>query len=226
MAVRRVIDAAKIATRYKTPHLGVFAAHVGREGGRAQAARATWLRRSMCATLHAVPPRQPGLDRPGTLSQPFNFARDAAGRCGRRSLSSGGAVDGTDGTAKALAVDAATFEAEAEATLEMLEAALEEALEAALEAGSVGDGDGDGDDLDVSCSMGVLTAQLGARGTYVINKQGPNRQLWWSSPLSGPKRFYWSAEAGAWLNSRDDSPMWELLEREVQQLLGVALRQQ
>ena len=26
--------------------------------------------------------------------------------------------------------------------------------------------------------------------TQVLNKQGPNRQIWWSSPVSGPKRFY------------------------------------
>lgn len=30
---------------------------------------------------------------------------------------------------------------------------------------------------------GVLTVRLGARGTYVINKQSPNMQIWWSSPL-------------------------------------------
>ena len=31
--------------------------------------------------------------------------------------------------------------------------------------------------------LGVLTVALGTHGTYVINKQSPNRQLWWSSPL-------------------------------------------
>ena len=30
---------------------------------------------------------------------------------------------------------------------------------------------------------GVLTVKLGAKGTYVINKQSPNLQVWWSSPV-------------------------------------------
>lgn len=45
------------------------------------------------------------------------------------------------------------------------------------------------DDFDVSYSMGVITAKVGRdKGTYVINKQTPNRQIWLSSPISGPKR--------------------------------------
>ena len=37
---------------------------------------------------------------------------------------------------------------------------------------------------------GVLTLRLGeGKGTYVINKQAPNRQLWLSSPVSGPVRY-------------------------------------
>lgn len=31
--------------------------------------------------------------------------------------------------------------------------------------------------------QGVLNLQLGARGTWVLNKQGPNMQIWWSSPI-------------------------------------------
>ena len=30
---------------------------------------------------------------------------------------------------------------------------------------------------------GVLTLTLGDNGTYVINKQPPNKQIWLSSPL-------------------------------------------
>ena len=40
--------------------------------------------------------------------------------------------------------------------------------------------------------QGVLTVRLGELGTYVINKQAPNRQLWMSSPLSGPVRYDWA----------------------------------
>lgn len=46
------------------------------------------------------------------------------------------------------------------------------------------------DEFDVMLSNGVLTLKLGAGlGTYVINKQTPNLQVWLSSPTSGPKRF-------------------------------------
>lgn len=31
---------------------------------------------------------------------------------------------------------------------------------------------------------GVLTLKLGDKGTYVINKQPPNKQIWLSSPIS------------------------------------------
>ena len=39
------------------------------------------------------------------------------------------------------------------------------------------------EDADIELSQGVLTLNLGALGTYVINKQAPNRQIWVSSPV-------------------------------------------
>uniref|UniRef100_G1LK23 Frataxin n=1 Tax=Ailuropoda melanoleuca TaxID=9646 RepID=G1LK23_AILME len=45
------------------------------------------------------------------------------------------------------------------------------------------------EDYDVSFGSGVLTVKLGGDlGTYVINKQTPNKQIWLSSPssVSGP----------------------------------------
>ncbi|KAG8513025.1 Frataxin, mitochondrial [Galemys pyrenaicus] len=39
------------------------------------------------------------------------------------------------------------------------------------------------EDYDVSFGNGVLTVKLGGDlGTYVINKQTPNKQIWLSSP--------------------------------------------
>lgn len=44
--------------------------------------------------------------------------------------------------------------------------------------------------FDATLADGVLTLALGPEiGTFVINKQPPNLQLWLSSPLSGPRRF-------------------------------------
>jgi frataxin len=45
------------------------------------------------------------------------------------------------------------------------------------------------DDADISYSQGVLNINLGSHGIWVINKQTPNRQIWWSSPISGPRRY-------------------------------------
>jgi frataxin len=39
------------------------------------------------------------------------------------------------------------------------------------------------EDADVSYSQGVLSLNLGPLGTYVLNKQTPNRQIWMSSPV-------------------------------------------
>ncbi|MFH4976654.1 hypothetical protein AB6A40_003363 [Gnathostoma spinigerum] len=68
-------------------------------------------------------------------------------------------------------------------------------------------------DFDVSCSMGVLTVNVGKRvGVYVINKQTPNRQIWLSSPMSGPKRYDIVGEK--WIYSHDGKSLDALLNEE------------
>jgi len=37
-------------------------------------------------------------------------------------------------------------------------------------------------------------------GSYVINKQPPNRQIWLSSPISGQKHYDWVLQGGERLN--------------------------
>ncbi|CAK7272215.1 Mitochondrial matrix iron chaperone [Sporothrix epigloea] len=85
------------------------------------------------------------------------------------------------------------------------------------------------EDVDVEYASGVLTlafaaseAQPKAR-TYVINKQPPNKQIWLSSPVSGPKRYDWvlDVEAGGngapgrWICLKDGSALNDLLREEV-----------
>jgi len=76
---------------------------------------------------------------------------------------------------------------------------------------------------ELSCAMGVLTLNLGKRGTWVINKQKPNAQIWWSSPISGPKRFGYDAEKQAWISPRDGSSLQDLLSEEIKFAAGVHL---
>ncbi|KAJ3051188.1 Mitochondrial chaperone Frataxin [Rhizophlyctis rosea] len=75
------------------------------------------------------------------------------------------------------------------------------------------------DGYDVVYSQGVLTLRVGDETTYVINKQPPNKQIWLSSPLSGPKRFDYSSEAGKWVYSRESESLQDLLSRELSSLL-------
>nr|XP_020455009.1 frataxin, mitochondrial [Monopterus albus] len=70
-----------------------------------------------------------------------------------------------------------------------------------------------GADYDVVLSSGVLTVKVGGNhGTYVINKQTPNRQIWLSSPTSGPKRYDWTGER--WVYIRDGISLHQLLSKE------------
>ncbi|KAL9985953.1 hypothetical protein ACROYT_G000004 [Oculina patagonica] len=74
-------------------------------------------------------------------------------------------------------------------------------------------------DYDVHLSDGVLTVNLGAgRGTYVINKQSPNKQIWLSSPTSGPKRY--DFQNGSWIYTHDSVCLHNLLSSEISLALG------
>lgn len=62
-------------------------------------------------------------------------------------------------------------------------------------------------------------------GTYVINKQPPNKQIWLSSPVSGPRRFDYvvvsdgqhqkeGTATGGWIYLRDGTTLNEILSEE------------
>ncbi|XP_023658954.1 frataxin, mitochondrial [Paramormyrops kingsleyae] len=68
-------------------------------------------------------------------------------------------------------------------------------------------------EYDVVFSSGVLTVKVSRdHGTYVINKQTPNRQIWLSSPTSGPKRYDWNGTH--WVYSHDGVCLHSLLSKE------------
>ncbi|CUS08981.1 unnamed protein product [Tuber aestivum] len=73
------------------------------------------------------------------------------------------------------------------------------------------------DDIDVEFNSGVLTL-VHPNGIYVLNKQPFNRQIWLSSPVSGPKRYDWNCDD--WVSARDGSRMKDLLEEEVGTKVG------
>lgn len=79
-------------------------------------------------------------------------------------------------------------------------------------------------DIDVEFSAGVMTVKIPNVGTYVLNKQPPNKQIWLASPVTGPKRYdYVISESqgqkqdtgkGEWVYLRDGSTLSELLLQE------------
>lgn len=71
------------------------------------------------------------------------------------------------------------------------------------------------EDFDVELSQGVLTVSLGSLGTYVLNTQTPNRQIWLSSPSSGPWRYAWNPGAYQWVSTRDGHHLADRLSEEL-----------
>ncbi len=78
------------------------------------------------------------------------------------------------------------FHTVADETLEVIQDAVENLLEEELE--------------ELNYASGVLTMTLPPHGTWVLNKQTPNRQIWWSSPISGPRRYEYNGHV--WVYTR------------------------
>jgi frataxin len=87
-----------------------------------------------------------------------------------------------------------------------------------------------------SIQAGVLSVNFGPDiGTYVINKQPPNKQIWLSSPKSGPKRYDWvvmgdgqndkgGTAVGDWVYLRDGSTLNKLFMDELSVDLDLPIR--
>jgi frataxin len=75
--------------------------------------------------------------------------------------------------------------------------------------------DDDNNEFDYKYAEGVINIEFGSSiGTFVLNKQTPNRQLWLSSPISGPNRYDFDHAAQQWQSNRDQHSLQELLETE------------
>lgn len=71
-----------------------------------------------------------------------------------------------------------------------------------------------------------MSVDFGKKGTYILNKQPPNKQIWLSSPTSGPKRFDWvlwsegqdqkeGSGVGDWVYLRDGTSLTALIKSEM-----------
>lgn len=79
----------------------------------------------------------------------------------------------------------------------------------------------DSPDSDIVLNTGVLSVNFGSnKGTYVINKQTPNQQIWLSSPLSGPKRYDYHESIDAWIYRHNNQSLHQLLQLEVSNIFN------
>ena len=76
---------------------------------------------------------------------------------------------------------------------------------------------------DIHYSQGVLTIDMGIEGIWVINKQSPNKQLWLSSPKSGPVRFHLNAIDGKWRSTKCEGDLISMLNRELSSAANIRI---
>jgi frataxin len=84
-----------------------------------------------------------------------------------------------------------------------------------------------GDWLDVEMTGGILQIELPDGGAYVINKHGPNREIWVSSPKSGAWHFGSVQSEGngeTWRSTRGAEELTALLAAELAAASGRAVR--
>ena len=105
-------------------------------------------------------------------------------------------------------MDNSQFESLADATLGRVQSAVESA----------------GGNLDAELVGGVLTIEVESGGKFLLNKHGPNRQIWLSSPVSGAWHFAWSEENKAWISTRGAERLEDLLGRELSDAAGEAVQ--
>lgn len=81
--------------------------------------------------------------------------------------------------------------------------------------------------LTIVHQAGVLRVDfISKQLSYVLNKQPPNKQIWLSSPISGPKRFDWvvlqegqnakeGGGQGDWVYLRDGTSLTDIIRKEL-----------
>lgn len=116
----------------------------------------------------------------------------------------------------------------ADSTLESIQDALDALFESMPPQHNNSSSGSGGGDFEVSYASGVLTIVMPPHGTWVLNKQTPNQQIWWSSPLSGPRRYEY--ENDQWVYTRSDGidgssviSLGQTLKDEIRQLYQLEL---
>lgn len=69
---------------------------------------------------------------------------------------------------------------------------------------------------EIDFSNDVLSWKVDRIGEYVFNKQSPLKQLWVSSPITGPARF--EIDSKSWIHTKNRKPLSEFLDKEIEQI--------
>lgn len=88
----------------------------------------------------------------------------------------------------------------ADETLNDIQDAVEIAIEDHCDEIMASTNNSEDEEPEVVFASGVLTMGLPPHGTWVLNKQTPNQQIWWSSPISGPRRYEYDGKE--WVYTR------------------------
>jgi frataxin len=75
-------------------------------------------------------------------------------------------------------------------------------------------------EVEIDSSDGVLHLQLGDVGTFVISRQTPSRQLWLSSPISGPWHYTYDHKMKDWVCTKGGPSFFDRLEKEIGTAIG------
>ena len=72
---------------------------------------------------------------------------------------------------------------------------------------------------NIELNDNILTIDLKGDKTYILNINKINKQLWLSSPFSGPKRFEYDKKTNQWLDINNKINLFKILNNEFNNLL-------
>ncbi|MGB8273856.1 MAG: iron donor protein CyaY [Alphaproteobacteria bacterium] len=89
--------------------------------------------------------------------------------------------------------------------------------------------DESGGELEAELQSGILTITHESGRQYVVNKHGPKREIWLSSPVSGAWHFAFDEGSGQWRDTRaadraTAAVLADLLSRELSEMGGAPVR--
>jgi len=74
-------------------------------------------------------------------------------------------------------------------------------------------------DIDVTLADDILSVRSRKFGVWVLNKHSVTRQIWLSSPLSGPNKYNYHSDTATWLGERDQHRLHDRLAKEFRRFL-------